>query len=259
MTVVVKLGGHALDQIDADAPRLRELAEDLAAICAEGVVVVHGGGPQIEALARRLGVASRFVEGLRVTDDATLEVVALALSQVNLALTAALTHAGLRAVGVAGAAAGVRGQPEGETWGRAALRVEVEAGVLGDLVTAGWVPIVSSLGLDSAGGLVNVNADTVAGAVAGSLGARALLLLSDIDQVRTDPHDPNSAVAQTSGAQIAELLASGAIRDGMRPKARAALDALGAGASRVIVGSGRGEHAVREILAGRAPATEVRE
>ncbi len=258
MTVVVKLGGHALDRLDASAPRLVELAQDVLAVCDEGVLVVHGGGPQIAELSERLDVTSHFVDGLRVTDAEAMRVVAWALSEVNLAVTSALAHAGLPAVGIAGVSgAAVTGAPAGPTWGRTAQGVDVDPALLVALMHASWVPVVSPIALASDGGMINANADTVAGAIAGAVGARTLFLLSDVAQLRADPDDASSALAQVTGEDVAQMLASGAIRDGMRPKARAALDALRAGAQRVVVGDGTRPHAVRELLAGQAPSTEV--
>ena len=258
MTVVIKLGGHALDRVDAEAPRLVELAADVRALRDEAVLIVHGGGPQIAELSDRLGVSSHFTDGLRVTDAETMRVVAWALSEVNLAVTSALVHAGLPAVGLAGVSGGVvRGAPAGPVWGRTAQGVAVEPAALVALVGASWIPVISPIALASDGGVVNANADTVAGAIAGALGARALFLLSDVEQLRADPDDPASALAHVTGADITRMLASGAIRDGMRPKARAALDAVRAGARRVVVGDGTRPHALRELLAGQGPSTEV--
>ncbi len=258
MTVVVKLGGHALDRVDADAPRLVELAADVQALRDEGVLIVHGGGPQIGELSDRMGVTSHFSDGLRVTDTETMRVVAWALSEVNLAVTCALVHAGLPAVGLAGVSGGmVQGTPAGPAWGRTALDVDVDPAPLMALVRASWVPVISPIALARDGGMVNVNADTVAGSIAGAVGARALFLLSDVEQLRADPDDASSALAHVTGEDITRMLESGAIRDGMRPKARAALDAVRAGARRVVVGDGTRPHAVRDLLADQAPSTEV--
>ncbi len=259
--VVVKLGGHAVRDARVDAPALAQLAQDVCALRAGGdeVVVVHGGGPQIASLLARLGVGERFYEGLRVTDLATLDVVALALGSLNQVITAALNRAGLEAVGLSGADASLlRAAALGGDWGRVGGVPRVDASVVTRAWSVGWTPVVSPLAVDDEGYLVNCNADTVAGALAGALGAATLVLLSDVDQLRTDPDDPRTALSRVRSDEVEAMLASGAARDGMRPKMRAALDALRGGASRVVLADGRREHAVAGAVAGTLPVTEVR-
>lgn len=258
--LVVKVGGHALDSLEPSAATLVDLAEDVATLARGGtdVVLVHGGGPQIADLLDRLGLASLFVEGLRVTDSSTMTAVAMALSTVNVRITAALNHAGLRCVGLSGVDASlVLARSLGPPWDRAGSPVAVETEFLTRCWAQGVTPVVSSLAADESGGLLNCNADAVAGALAGAVDAQALVLLSDVDQLRSDPHDPATALALATADEVRALLASGAAREGMRPKMMAALDALQAGASRVIMANGTRQHALREALAGMIPTTEV--
>ncbi|MDE3222286.1 MAG: acetylglutamate kinase [Acidobacteriota bacterium] len=258
-TLVVKLGGHALDRLDVDAPVLVDFANDVGHLRDEGahVVVVHGGGPQIAALLERLALPSTFIDGLRVTDDATMEAVAMALSMVNLQIVATLNARGVAAVGLSGADAGLlRATPLGESWGRAAGDPRIETAVVTSLLREGFTPVVSSVGVDGAGKLVNCNADTMAGALAGALGTE-LILLSDVDQVRADPDAADSALTSITRDQVIELLASGSARDGMRPKLTAALDALDGGAPRVRLANGRRSHALSQLLTGALASTEV--
>ena len=258
--LVIKIGGHALDSLDQASPVLVDLAKDVARLREGGtdVLVVHGGGPQIGDLLEEVGLPSRFHEGLRITDARTMHYVAMALSLVNLRITAALNAAGLRAIGVSGVddstlVASSIGQP----WDRAGGSPRV----CSDLVTALWAsgltPVLSSVAVDEAGEMLNLNADTVAGALAGALDADALLLLSDIDQVRSDPEDPETSLARISVAEVREMIAAGLARDGMRPKVTAALDALDGGARRVIIANGTRSHAIRDSLAGALLTTEV--
>lgn len=258
---VIKLGGHALDSLEPDAPVLVALAEDLAALAREGhrVVVVHGGGPQIQALLDAVGLESRFLDGLRVTDVATMEFVAMGLSQVNTHLVAALNQSGLASVGLSGAdAATLHSSMLEESLGRVGATPKVDPDLIMTLWRAGLTPVLSPLALDASGRLLNCNADTVAGCVAGAFGAVALLLLSDVDQLRADPLDAASALRSVDGARVRQLLENGAAREGMRPKMIAALDALDGGAARVVVANGTRPHAVRDALAGTVPSTEVR-
>jgi len=258
--VVVKVGGHALDSLAADAPTLSGLALDVAGLQGSGtrVVVVHGGGPQIAELLARVGLGEEFRQGLRVTDDATMSVVAMALSLVNLRIVAAFARAGLRAVGVAGPDDGLlTSRALGPSWGRVGEVPVVRASLIEHLWSAGVTPIVAPVAADGDGGLLNVNADTAAGALAAALRADALVMLSDVDQVRSDPDDATTTVARLSSADIREMVESGGARAGMRPKLLAALDALDGGAGSVTLASGTRAHALREVLDGTRPTTVV--
>jgi len=258
--LVVKLGGHALDSLSAHSPLLVDLAEDIGQLRNAGtdVVVIHGGGPQIAALLQAVGVESRFVEGLRVTDAATIPFVAMALGQVNLEISAALNQAGLVCVGLSGADATLLcALSLGEPWGRVGSAPKVRSDIVTTLWSAGVTPVLNSIGVDESGELLNCNADTAAGALASALGAEVLVLLSDVDQLRASHDDETSALSSVTGAQARELLAAGGARDGMRPKLLAALDALSGGAQRILLANGTRPHALRDALGGLIPTTDV--
>jgi len=258
--VVVKLGGHALDDLGPESAVLGALARDVADLRARGVHValVHGGGPQIAALLDEAGVASTFHEGLRVTDERAMPYVAMALGLVNLHVVAALNHAGVSAVGLTGADdSSVLAEAIGGDWGRVGTAPTVGTTLIERLWEVGVTPVLSPVALDAAGRLVNVNADTTAGALAAAVGADSLVLLSDVDQLRRDADDPDSAIESLTRDDAESLLAEGAAREGMRPKLRAALDAVAAGAVRVILANGSRPHALRDVLAGDAPTTQV--
>jgi acetylglutamate kinase len=257
---VVKLGGHALDSLSPNSPLLAALADDVRTLRAKGidVVIVHGGGPQITELLEATGRGSEFHDGLRVTDEVTMEYVAMALGRVNLHLVAALVQAGLACVGLSGVDNGLlRAEAVGAPWGRIGASPKVD----GELIVSVWgdalTPIVSPVALDHAGELVNCNADVAAGALAGALDAELLVLLSDVDQLRSDPNDEASVLNAVSGDDVRRLVDSGAAREGMRPKMLAALDALDGGARRVLLANGTREHALRDALERTIPATEV--
>jgi acetylglutamate kinase len=259
-TVVLKIGGHALASAGGLDAALDTLADDLRALLAAGFspVVVHGAGPQIDELLAERGLAARFVEGLRVTDDPTMDVVAQVLAAVNAAITKGLLARGVQAVSVRGADdATLSGTSRGEPWGRVAGSVTCHGASLDALIAAGNVPVVNPVTADDAGGLLNANADTVAGAIAGALGADALILLSDVDQLRANPDDPTSALAHATAAQLDEMVATGSIVGGMRPKAAAAQHALAAGAGRVVMANGTRSRAASDALCGRGLFTEV--
>ncbi|HVA53493.1 MAG TPA: acetylglutamate kinase [Acidimicrobiales bacterium] len=257
---VVKIGGHALDTLRPDSEVLVALASDVAALRDESthVVVVHGGGPQIQALLDAVGLESRFHEGLRVTDDDTMEIVAMALAQVNLRLVAALNRAGLASVGLTGADQSLMSATAlGPPWGRAASVPTVKRELVETLWASGVTPVVSSIVTDEHGELVNCNADAAAGALAGALHAEALVLLSDVDQLRRDPLDVETSLDRVTRDEVLRMIEEGSILEGMRPKMTAALDALEGGARRVLMANGTTPHAVRDALAGSSRRTEV--
>ncbi|MHB8380268.1 MAG: acetylglutamate kinase [Acidimicrobiales bacterium] len=260
MNYVVKIGGHALDTLRPDSDVLVALANDVTALLDEStrVVVVHGGGPQIQSLLDAVGLESRFHEGLRVTDDATMEIVAMALGQVNLHLVAALNRAGLASVGLSGADRSLlTASALGPPWGRAATLPKVNVDIIETLWASGVTPVVSSVVTDERGELMNCNADAAAGALAGALHASALVLLSDVNQLRRDPLDEDTAVQVVTRDEVTRMTAEGTILEGMRPKMTAALDALEGGARRVFMANGTTPHALRDALSGSSKRTEV--
>jgi acetylglutamate kinase len=258
--LVVKLGGHALDDLGATSVVLSGLAQDIQLLRDGGtdVVVVHGGGPQIATLLGVAGLESCFHEGLRITDALTMRYVAMALAEVNLAITVALNRAGLASVGLDGADATLlEASSLGEPWVRAGSVPKVRGEIVTALWSSGLTPVVSPIAVDESGELLNCNADTVAGALAGALGADVLVLLSDVDQLRAVPDDEGSALDSVGAASVRELVTSGAARDGMRPKMEAALNALDGGAGRILLANGTRAHALRDAMHGRIATTEV--
>jgi acetylglutamate kinase len=183
--------------------------------------------------------------------------VAMALSLVNALIVAAWQNHGLRVAGVNGLDGGVlTASPRGSQWGRAGDTPHVDVSLLNLLMAARIVPVINPIASDGAGGLLNCNADTAAGAIAGALGAD-LILLSDVDQIRREATDPTTGVAHATGSEIRALIQSGEIRDGMVPKVNAALDALAGGAPRVLMANGTRAHALANVLTGKGLWTEV--
>jgi acetylglutamate kinase len=258
--VVVKVGGHALDSLAPSSSVLVDLAHDVAQLRDEGVnvVVVHGGGPQIAELLERVGRESVFQDGLRVTDPETMHYVAMALADVNLHVVAALNDAGLASVGLNGSDATLlRSESVGRPYDRVGYAPLVNRGVIDALWSTGFTPVINPVALDKDAELLNCNADAVAGALAGELGADVLVLLSDVDQLLNDLNDPTSALTSVTGAEIKAMKLSGAVRDGMHPKLTAALDALEGGAETILLANGTRPHALRDALARSIPTTEV--
>jgi acetylglutamate kinase len=250
--VVVKLGGRALEEHSARAAFAAEVGRERRPL-----VLVHGGGAEVSAWSGRLGLTSRFVDGLRVTDPATLELaVAVLAGLANKRLVAALRDAGADAVGLAaldGGVAEVAPHPAAGGLGAVGEVRGVRAALLLELLRAGRVPVLASIG-DHGGALLNLNADDLAGAVAAALGADRLLLLSDVPGVRVE-----GAVLETLPAgAIPELLAHPEVRDGIRPKLRAAAVAAGAGVAETCIGQWSGPGSLARLLAGEQPATRIR-
>ena len=254
MLIVLKYGGNAMAAEGAPDPLLDELAE--RALRGERVVVVHGGGPQIDAELAAHGIVSKRVDGLRVTDAATLAVTERVLcGEVNKSLVRAFLRRGAPAVGISGEDAGlVRARPmlsrDGAPLGFVGHVAAIEPKILTTLLDAGFLPVVAPVAVDETSATaLNVNADTTAGAIAGALGADAFLIVTDVARVRLDVNDPNSGIARMTAGDAARHLESGLFTGGMRPKIESALFALERGAGSVVI-AGRGPRAVELALAG---------
>ncbi len=243
-TIVVKAGGHAMQ----DEELCASFAVDVVLLKYIGIrpVIVHGGGPQIASAMDRLGLESRFVDGLRVTDDATMEVVEMVLGgKVNREIVERVQQAGGRGVGLTGSDGGMlRVRPkrlEGGDVGRVGEIVEVDPQVISALGDAGFVPVVAPIGTDEHGLTYNVNADEAAGALAVALSAEKLMLLTDVDGVCDTS---GSLVSQLTVEEARKLVAEGTIREGMIPKVECCIEALAGGVRRTHIIDGRVLHAV---------------
>jgi acetylglutamate kinase len=264
--VVVKFGGNAM----GDDAAMAEFARDIVLMRQVGVnpVVVHGGGPMINDLLKRLGIESTFVRGKRVTDKATVEVVEMVLTGlVNKRIVQAIMDQGGRAVGLSGKdddlMVCVADDPELGFVGRP---VEMNVQVLRDLFTAGIIPVVAPVatGMDP-NETFNVNGDTAAGAIAGALKADRLLLLTDVAGVKDETGE---VVTQLTPEQVRDLTDRGVIAGGMIPKTETALEALKQGVRAVVILDGRlpnacllelfTEHGAGSIIRSTAPRVKPR-
>ncbi len=240
--VVIKLGGHAMTD-----PALAEtFAEDVVLLRSVGLrpVVVHGGGPQIGQLLGRLGKESEFVDGLRVTDAETLDVARMVLvGKVGRDIVGSINVHGALAVGLSGEDGGlITAEPRHERLGFVGEIVEVNPGIVTRLLAEEMIPVVSTIGSDRAGQAYNINADTVAGALAGALAAEKVIYLSDVAGLLTDLDDPTSIVARATVEEARAMLADGTISGGMIPKLTACIEAVEAGAVSAHLLDGRVPH-----------------
>jgi acetylglutamate kinase len=262
-TIVVKYGGNAM----TDDSLKRAFAEDIAFLRYAGFkpVVVHGGGPQISAMLDRLGIASEFRGGLRVTTPEAMDVVRMVLvGQVQRELVGLINQHGHIAVGLSGEDAGLFTAEPAST---VVDGQEVDLGLVGevarvrpeavqDLIDAGRIPVISSVAPDVDGQVHNVNADTAAAALAVALGAAKLLVLTDVEGLFRDWPDSDDVIQEISPESLAELMPS--LASGMVPKMGACLKAVSEGVPRATVVDGREPHAVLlEIFTDQGVGTQV--
>jgi acetylglutamate kinase len=245
-TVVVKYGGHAMDEEAGGA----SFAHDVVLLKQVGInpIVVHGGGPQIGQMLKRLGIESRFVDGLRVTDRATMEVVEMVLAgTINKQLVAAINAAGGRALGLTGKDASlIRARKAGRSrddvdLGYVGEPERVDAAVLDTLAKSDFVPVIAPVGVGAAGETYNINADTVAGAVAAAVRATRLLLLTDVAGVLDAE---KRLIPEISAVAARRMIAGGVVSGGMIPKVETCLAAVEGGVEAAVILDGRVRHAI---------------
>ena len=253
-TLVVKFGGHAMGEADY----VSAFAADIALLDQVGArpVVVHGGGPQIGAMLKKLQIESKFIDGLRVTDEATISVVEMVLAGgINKALVAAIAQAGGRAVGISGKDGGLitarKLMATAKTEGSAIEEAidlgfvgepdHVDTGVLDALNAAKLIPVVAPVGSDGSGGTYNINADTAAGAIAAALGATRMLMLTDVAGVLDSD---GNLITDLTVSQAEALIRDGTVSGGMIPKVETCINAVLGGAEAAVIMDGRAPHAL---------------
>lgn len=237
---VIKLGGSLLEDATRRAQSLQSIAESLKA--GEQVVLVHGGGKHIDALLSRLGIEKKTHAGLRITDDETLPVVVAVLAGiVNKMLVSELTAIGVRAAGISGADASTLcairypRSADGVDLGNVGQVSSADATLIRALLAKGILPVVSSVAMAADGGLLNVNADAAASAIAVAVGASSLTFVTDVPGVL----DRSGAVVPSLNARkVRTLIKTNVVTGGMRPKLEAALHALSAGVQSIVIGEG---------------------
>jgi acetylglutamate kinase len=243
-TVVIKYGGSAMED-----PGLADLfAQDVVLMRLVGMnpVVVHGGGPQISDLMRRLGKEPEFVDGLRVTDAETVDIVRMALvGKVNREIVASVNRHGSYAVGLSGEDAGlINVAARNEKLGFVGDIRRIDPSILERLIREELIPVVATVGVDDAGQAYNVNADTVAGAIAESLRAEKLVYLTNVAGLYGDLADEASLISRIDVDRLSALADEGVLSEGMIPKVRSCVEAVKSGVSRAHILDGRISHAL---------------
>ena len=244
-TVVVKYGGNAIAGT-SEHDALSLFAQDIVLMHAIGIrpVVVHGGGPQINEMLARVGVESTFVDGRRVTDAQTMEIVRMVLlGQVNPQIVAAINTHGTVAVGVSGEDAGlIRAVPRGDGLGFVGDVSRINPEVLIRLLDDGFVPVVSTVGVDESGQAYNINADSVAGAIAEALHAEKIIYLTDIEGLRKVVDDPATLIQRITADELVLLVDNGPVAGGMIPKVESCIQAVRGGVKGAHILDGRIAH-----------------
>jgi acetylglutamate kinase len=243
-TVVIKYGGHAMDD-----PALADLfAQDVVLMRLVGMnpVVVHGGGPQISDLMRRLGKEPEFLDGLRVTDAETVDIARMALvGKVNRDIVASLNQHGSYAVGLSGEDAGlIQVEARDVRLGFVGDISRINPSILERLIREELIPVIATIGMGAAGQAYNVNADTVAGAIAAALDAEKLVYLTAVAGVYGDYSDESSLISRIDAAGLEALVANGNAAEGMIPKLVSCVQALRNGVTRAHILDGRIPHAL---------------
>ena len=235
-TVVIKLGGHAM----ASDEGMQIFARDVTLMRQVGVnpIIVHGGGPMINDMLKRLDIKSEFVNGKRVTDAATMQVVEMVLSgSVNSDIVQSISEQGGRAVGLSGKDSNlILCEAEDPALGLVGRPTRVDPSILRDLTEKGIIPVIAPLGMGENGETFNINGDTAAGAIAAALKADRLLLLTDVAGVKNAEGD---VLTELTASQINAMIADGTIAGGMIPKVQTALDALEGGVRAAVILDGR--------------------
>ncbi|MDT8902642.1 acetylglutamate kinase [Anaeroselena agilis] len=268
-TFVIKYGGNAMLNADLKNSVIKDIV--LMKYIGLRPVVVHGGGPEITALLKQLGKQSSFVSGLRVTDEETMAAAEMVLAgKINTELVAMLNTHGARAVGINGKDAGlIKARKHLATVYEDGQSREVDIGFVGDvaevkpdiiwtLLNNDYIPVIAPVGAGAAGESYNINADYVAGEIAGALRAEKLILLTDVEGIYRDYHDKSTFVSTLGFADAKRMIREGSIEGGMIPKVEACIRALSGGADKAHIIDGRQNHSLLlEIFTDTGIGTEV--
>ena len=242
--VVIKYGGNAMINDDLK----EQVMQDIVLLWLTGVkiVLVHGGGPEISEMMNKLGKKAEFVDGLRVTDKETVDVVQMVLAgKISKTLVNHIQVKGGRAMGISGMDGHlIEAKVKDERLGFVGEITNINIQPVTDLLEKGYIPVISTVGCDEKGNAYNINADTAAARIAGALGAERLIMMTDIAGLLKDKDDPSTLIPEVTVHQAKELLADGTIQGGMIPKIKCCVDAITHGVKNVIIMDGRIPHSI---------------
>ncbi len=258
--LVVKYGGNAM----VNEQLKEQVMEDIALLWLIGVkvVLVHGGGPEINEMMEKLGKRPEFVDGLRVTDKETVDIVQMVLAgKVNKSLVTLLQMKGGHAVGLSGMDGGmIEAQIKDERLGYVGKITKVRPQPITDLLEKNYIPVISTVASDRHGNVYNINGDTAAAYIAGALGAERLLMMTDIAGILRDKDDPTSLIPELTIEEARKLYEQGVISGGMIPKVDCCIEAIRAGVKNVTILDGRISHSIlMELLTDEGAGTMVTE
>jgi len=256
--VVIKYGGNAM----IDENLKMQVMEDIALLWLIGVkvVLIHGGGPEISETMKRLGKKTEFVNGLRVTDRETVDIVQMVLAgKVNKTLVSLIQMKGGHAVGLSGIDGGIiEAKMKDETLGYVGEITKIRTQPITDLLEKNYIPIISTVASDRQGNTYNINGDTAAAYIAGALKAERLIMMTDINGVLRDKDDPSTLIRELSVEEAKGLYDEGVISGGMIPKVDCCIEAINEGVSNVVIMDGRVPHAIlMELLTDEGAGTMV--
>lgn len=258
--IVVKYGGSAM----VDEELKKRVAEDVSLLKLVGFkpIIVHGGGKEISSMVKRLGMEPKFINGLRVTDEETMDVAEMVLGKVNKSLVQLVESLGVRAVGISGKDGGLlkveKKYSDGEDIGFVGEITEVNPELLYDLLEKDFLPIICPIGLDKDYQTYNINADDAACAIAKAMKAEKLAFLTDIEGVYKDPKDPSTLMSKIFVSEAEKLMEEGYIGGGMLPKLHNCIDAVEDGVSKVHILDGRIPHCLLlEIFTDKGIGTAI--
>ena len=240
-----------------------QVMEDIVLLRLVGVrvVLVHGGGPEVSEMMTKLGKKPEFVDGLRVTDRETVDIVQMVLAgKINKSLVNLLEMKGGQAVGLSGMDARmIEAKRKDERLGYVGEVTAVNIGPVTDLLDGGYIPVISTLGCDGEGNTYNINGDTAAAAIAGALGAERLIMMTDIAGILADRNDPSTLIPEITVEEAGKLREAGIVSGGMIPKVECCVDAIRRGVKKVIIMDGRVPHSIlMELLTDEGAGTLVR-
>ena len=258
-TVVVKYGGNAM----VNDLLKKQVMEDIVLLWYIGVriVLIHGGGPEISELMEKLGKKPEFIDGLRVTDSETVDIVQMVLAgKVNKNLVKLLEIHGGKAIGLSGVDGSIiQVEPKDERLGFVGKITGINIEPVTDILDKGYIPVISTIGCDSAGNTYNINGDTAAAHIAGALSAERLIMMTDISGILRDKNDPSTLIPELTVSEAKKLYGEGIISGGMIPKVDCCIEALENGVRNTVIMDGRIPHSIlMELLTNEGAGTWIK-